>query len=389
MKRAIFQVLRVTSSVCSGFVNPLRAVFDSILNYVTAYMREKGSLVFLFAVVLGFMTVPMLALADEGSHAAEFLSHGVGARALGMGSSFVSIADDATAAYWNPAGLVQIQRRAFAAMYSDSFGAAQGGFLGKGLVEYNFFSYVQQIEGIGNVGISWIRLGVDDIPHTTFVDVNGNGRLGDFLDKDGDGIKDPGELYIDRPEVAGYFSNVDNALLISYARRVHPNFSIGGNLKLLRQLLFENSGNGFGLDIGLMVKPLDGLHIGAMLADATGTQIRWNTDAEPVFTRDLRFRLGMSYRIPLPVIGKVTFGVDLETNRKDLQTDGGTERIFRFGGEYWLFDVVALRIGAEGMKLATGAGIHLRFGETALFADYAFNAHDLGNSQRISISGLF
>ena len=352
-------------------------------------MCEKGRIIFLFAVVLRVFAVPLLAIAEEGSHAAEFLSHGVGARALGMGSSFVSVADDATATYWNPAGLAQIQKRAFAAMYSDSFGTGQGGFLSKGLVEYNFVGYVQQIEGIGNLGISWIRLGVDDIPYTTFVDVNGNGRLGDFLDKDGDGVKDPGEWYIDRPEVAGYFSNVDNALLISYARQVHPNLSIGGNLKLLRQSLFENSGNGFGLDIGLMFKPVDGLHIGAMLADATGTQIRWNTADAPAFTRDRRFRLGLSYRISLPVIGKVTFGADLETNRKDLNADGGTERIFRFGGEYWLFDVVALRLGAEGTKLAAGAGIRLRFGETALYADYAFNAHDLGNSQRISISGLF
>ena len=352
-------------------------------------MSEKGHTFFLFVAALGFAAVPMLAVAEEGSHAAEFLSHGVGARALGMGSSFVSIADDATATYWNPAGLVQIQKRAFAAMYSDSFGTAQGSFLSKGLVEYNFFSYVQQIEGIGSAGISWIRLGVDDIPHTTFVDVNGNGRLGDFLDKDGDGVKDPGEWYIDRPEVAGYFSNTDNALLVSYARQVHPNLAIGGNLKLLRQSLFENSGNGFGLDIGLMLEPLDGLHIGAVLADATGTQVRWNTDDAPVFTRDRRFRIGLSYRISFPVIGKATFGVDLETDRKDLQTDGGAERILRFGGEYWLFNVVALRIGAEGTKLAAGAGIRLRFGETALFADYAFNAHDLGNSQRVSISGLF
>ena len=352
-------------------------------------MCEKGHIFFLFAVVLSVSAVPMLALAEEGSHAAEFLSHGVGARALGMGSSFVSVADDATATYWNPAGLVQIQKRAFAAMYSDSFGTGQGGVLSRGLVEYNFIGYVQQIEGIGSAGISWIRLGVDDIPHTTFVDVNGNGHLGDFLDKDGDGVKDPGEWYIDRPEVAGYFSNTDNALLISYARQVHPNLSIGGNLKLLRQSLFENSGNGFGLDIGLMVKPLDGLHIGAMLADATGTQIRWDTADAPVFTRDSRFRFGLSYRISFPVIGKATLGVDLETDQKDLEADGGTERIFRFGGEYWLFNVVAFRIGADGTKLAAGAGIRLRFGETALYADYAFNAHDLGNSQRVSISGLF
>ncbi|MGH9162460.1 MAG: hypothetical protein ACRD2X_21040, partial [Vicinamibacteraceae bacterium] len=29
----------------------------------------------------------------------------VGARALGMGGAFVAVADDATATYWNPAGL--------------------------------------------------------------------------------------------------------------------------------------------------------------------------------------------------------------------------------------------------------------------------------------------
>ena len=359
------------------------------MSNIIGFLREKGSLVFFFVIALSLTTAPMLSLAEEGSHAAEFLSHGVGARALGMGSSFVSVADDATAAYWNPAGLAQIQRRAFAMMYSDSFGTTQGGFLSKGLVEYNFASYVQPIEGIGSVGFSWIRLGVDDIPHTTFVDLNGNGRLGDFLDKDGDGVKDPGELYIDRPEVAGYFSNVDNALLISYARQVRPNLSIGGNLKLLRQSLFENSGNGFGLDLGLMLQPVDGLHVGAILVDATGTQIRWDTPDEPVFTRDRRFRFGMSYRIALPVIGKATFGVDLETDRKDLQTAGASERIIRFGGEYWLLNAVALRMGAEGTKLAAGAGIRLRLGEVTLFADYAFNAHDLGNSQRISISGLF
>ena len=30
---------------------------------------------------------------------------GIGARAEGMGGAFVAVADDATAVYWNPAGL--------------------------------------------------------------------------------------------------------------------------------------------------------------------------------------------------------------------------------------------------------------------------------------------
>ena len=32
---------------------------------------------------------------------------GSGSRAMGMGGSFISIADDATAASWNPGGLIQ------------------------------------------------------------------------------------------------------------------------------------------------------------------------------------------------------------------------------------------------------------------------------------------
>ena len=35
---------------------------------------------------------------------------GSGARALGMGGAFIGVADDATAASWNPAGLIQLEK---------------------------------------------------------------------------------------------------------------------------------------------------------------------------------------------------------------------------------------------------------------------------------------
>ena len=349
---------------------------------------SKYHIVFLL-LCIGCVSIPAGTSAEEGSHAAEFLSHGVGARALGMGSAFVSVADDATAAYWNPAGLTRVQKHAFSAMYSDSFGVEGGSFLSKGLVTYNFVNYVQQIEDIGTVGVSWIRLGVDDIPKTTFIDTNENGILGDFQDKNGNGIKDEGELYIDRPTIEEFFSNTDNAVLISYARQVNPKLAVGGNLKLLRQSIFVNSGSGFGIDLGLMVEPLHGLRIGAMLQDATGTQIRWNTPARPTFTRNRRMRLGVSYDVTPPIIGDVTVGADLETGAKDLAEGKGSETLFRIGAEYRLFKVVAFRVGADGDRLAAGSGLRLRIDKATLFVDYAFNAHDLGNSQRISISGFF
>lgn len=338
---------------------------------------------------VGCIAIPTGTFAEEGSHAAEFLSHGVGARALGMGGAFVSVADDATAAYWNPAGLTRIQNHAFSMMYSDSFGVEGGNLLSKGLVTYNFINYVHQIEGIGGVGVSWIRLGVDNIPKTTFIDTNENGILGDFQDINGNGIKDEGELYIDRPEVEEFFSNTDDAVLISYARQINPKLAVGGNLKLLRQSIFENSGNGFGIDLGLMAEPLRALRVGATLQDATGTQIRWNTETRPTFTRNRRMRLGASYNVATAMIGEMTFGVDLETGAKDLAEGSGGGPLFRIGAEYRLFKMVALRVGAAGGKLAIGSGLRLRVDRATLFVDYAFNAHDLGNSQRISISGFF
>ena len=60
----------------------------------------------------------------------EFLNIGVGARALGMGNVQVAIADDATSGFWNPAGLLQLQRKYnIALMHSELFaGIAKNDF---------------------------------------------------------------------------------------------------------------------------------------------------------------------------------------------------------------------------------------------------------------------
>lgn len=43
---------------------------------------------------------------------------GSGARAMGMGGAFIGVADDATAASWNPAGLVQLEKPEVSIVYS-------------------------------------------------------------------------------------------------------------------------------------------------------------------------------------------------------------------------------------------------------------------------------
>lgn len=42
---------------------------------------------------------------QEITNAASFLKIGAGAKAISLGGAFVAVADDASAGYWNPAGL--------------------------------------------------------------------------------------------------------------------------------------------------------------------------------------------------------------------------------------------------------------------------------------------
>src|SRR5215470_15693040 len=52
-----------------------------------------------------------------GTSSGGFLRIGVGARAVGMGETFVAVADDPSAIFWNPAGLASLQRRELAISY--------------------------------------------------------------------------------------------------------------------------------------------------------------------------------------------------------------------------------------------------------------------------------
>ena len=65
-------------------------------------------------------------VARADKYTGEFLKLGVGARALGMGGAFAGLADDASAAYWNPAGLAYLKTNQFMPTHSEEFGGILG-----------------------------------------------------------------------------------------------------------------------------------------------------------------------------------------------------------------------------------------------------------------------
>ncbi|MDE2490322.1 MAG: PorV/PorQ family protein, partial [Elusimicrobia bacterium] len=99
---------------------------------------------------------------DVGTTAAEFLRLGAGARALGLGEAYTAAADDATALYWNPAGLARVRGGEAALMhaayldstfYDDAFYAQNLGAWGAAGAGVQYFS-AGSIPGTDASGVS-------------------------------------------------------------------------------------------------------------------------------------------------------------------------------------------------------------------------------------------
>ena len=316
--------------------------------------------------------------AEATRYAGEFLRIGVGARALGMGSAFAGLADDGTAAFWNPAGLATLTTHEITAMHAEQFGS---------IVNYDFLSYTMPIGSPGQpkqaLGISLIRLCVDNIPDTRglqILDVNGNGKFDYPEDR----------LIVDESRFV-FDSDNDVALLFSYARAVGRGLSLCGNFKVIRQWLGDSlRSNGFGLDVGALYVGSHGWSAGAKLTDATTTRILWNTGTNEFIAPSLRLG-GAKTRSFHNRRHLITAALDVQIGFSDERLSsqanlGSVTFEFHPGLEYWLERRVALRAGFEAKNFAAGAGFRIRkFG-----LDYAFLDHqDLDASHRISGSYSF
>src|SRR5215472_1774834 len=102
-----------------------------------------------------------VAPAGATKYAGEFMKIPVGARAVGMGGAFSAVSDDATAPFWNPAGMVYLPYREAFLEHNEQFG---------NLENHNFGSMVWPMksgdERRSAFGVSATWVGVDGIPIT-------------------------------------------------------------------------------------------------------------------------------------------------------------------------------------------------------------------------------
>jgi hypothetical protein len=255
--------------------------------------------------LLGLAAAPAArAQTNTPKYSNEFLNLGAGARSLGMGKTQVSLADDATAGYWNPAALTNIKARYDGVlMHSELF---------SGVVKNDYAAFAMPLDEQSAIGVTLLRSGVDNIADTRSL------------------INEYGYIQYDK---ITYFSVADYALLLSYARKLGPEgLSVGGSAKVI----YRNVGSyanayGFGVDVGLQYNH-KGWRLGLLARDITTTFNAWSIDADkfkasaipgeaiPTNTTELtlpRLVLGAGRQFKLPAQFTALVAVDLEAT-----TDG-------------------------------------------------------------------
>ena len=331
----------------------------------------KKSIIHLIVLII---TLCVSTQSVEAKYTADFLTLGVGARPLAMGGAGTALSADAYAPYWNSAALGQLTRYEVSFMHSTLNGEDA----------YDFVSYIHPLKDRGAIGVSWLRVGVDDIPITSLPVVS----------------RPIGPT--NRPKVVGSFNNTDNAFLFSSGWRL-PSFHgmdlrLGGTLKLLYMSGYRSTNAiGGGADIGFIAmtspeKPHQ-LTLGLQASDAFQTKLYWNTPppssnlTSHTETIPPHLKIGIATTHQLNIFRSALI-LALDTYIQD-----GVE--LHGGAEWTLFDLLALRIGLaerrgslESVRLLTaGAGLNLRFVTGAgAGLDYAFANHPaLGGSHRISL----
>jgi hypothetical protein len=329
----------------------------------------------LFATLALALTPPAHATRLAG----EFMTLGAGARALGMGGAFGAVADDASAVYWNPAGIAGIEKRQALAMHAEQFGD---------LVNYNFASYVQPTTLIDPArkpafGFALIHLGAPDIPvtsHLSFVDLNGNGK-----------VDPPAEELLNVDQVY-YESDNSFAGLATFALETGAG-SVGGTLKLIYQdAIAGESSMGIGIDLGYLKRDFlaRNLSLGAKLQDATGTYISWSTGTNEFIVP--MFKLGGAYRIDSEGLnGALILAADADvffddrTGASQFWSETFSSDL-HLGAELRFQEHVMIRGGLDAEHPTAGGGVY--FGMFGF--DYAYLSHDdFEATHRVSILASF
>ena len=261
------------------------------------------------------------------------------ARSAATGESILATVDDATAVYWNPAGLSTVRKNEISSMWADLHGL-QG-------LDNAYLAYAKPVSSKLGIGVDWMHMGFSD---------------------------------------AEFFYH-QNRYAFALGYKLHSRLALGATAKMisldagLQDIAnpqdFSSTGSALGYDFGILISPYNGLKLGIVARDIGGTELEYgNGIKRPFFRSDLRF--GAAW-----------------TAVPRLSLTCGLDQAARFGAEYQIHPMLTLRAGAhrnrdsdsnDGLGYAFGTGLRLKQFEL----DYAYSSlPDLGVSHRFSLNFSF
>ncbi len=299
--------------------------------------------------------------AGPGTSSAAFLKLGFGARALGMGESFVAMADDVSGIHYNPAGLA----------YPASFSSP-------GYRPYEvFMSQSFHIQDIRLTQMAFARrpFGIS-MTYLTLGDIEA--RTSETAAPDGS------------------FGASDMCLGLSYGRKF-GGLGLGVTGKYIRETIGTYSATAYAADLGALYRFSRPFSIGVGLANI-GTGLKFVEESSPL---PLVLRTGVTYGLSKSFPHALSIGMDFARD---------SDPVLRLGFEYAAFGPFNLRagyrtfssvqrgavlgkaLGSTGSGLSEfygmfmGAGFNSKLGSL----DYAIMPYgELGNAHRFSASLRF
>ena len=293
---------------------------------------------------------------EPGTAGLLFLRLGVGERAAAMGEAYTALANDATALYWNPAGLASLENTQLHLMHNEWLSSVRQEFAG-----------IAHATDYGSFAFGFTGLSMDEIERR--------------------------ESGLPSSQPLGHFSAFDIALHAAYARVLPSGLEAGVGVKWIYSRLDEENAKGFLVDLGLRLdSTIPGLSFGAALLNYGGKF----SYVDEEFDAPLTIKFGAAQLLPYhPATGDIRVAYDLlllsdsdTESDAELGTSKSTTARHHFGVEYDFHGIAALRAGYkagyDSQGLSFGGG--LRWGSFVF--DYAFLAvdNDLGNAHRMGLS---
>ncbi len=286
----------------------------------TKHFPIRMMLVVVFLLATGIVSAQNVNYA--GTSVANFLKVGVGARAVGMGDSYITESADAISMYWNPGAISRIEGGS--AVFSSM----------PWLVDTQIFYAGFTIpSSMGTFGFDFHRFSSGDMEETTLQEQEGTGR---------------------------FFDAGDLQLGLAYCRSLTDRFSFGMKIKYLQEELAHVKAQAFGFDIGSLFYTsfLGGLKLGMTLSNFGSKMTFSGRDLAVIYpvpsspsNKEVPAKLSTeSWEIPLFFRVGVSFYA-LNSDRLQVMLAGtvvdGRDRQahFNFGTEVGILNMLYLRGG--------------------------------------------